>query len=98
MTALRRNGALIPWVLVALANLALMAASGVRHEWADAFDHFVMACLQGFVVFLLWVIRSDREDHATLRADAWDLGYYRGARDAELDMEPADNPYREVAQ
>ena len=25
---------------------------------------------------------------------AWDAGYSRGIRDAESDLEPADNPYR----
>lgn len=27
-------------------------------------------------------------------ADAWDLGYHRGVRDAEGNLESADNPFR----
>lgn len=33
---------------------------------------------------------SDKERLAA----AWDEGYYRGVRDAEGDLAPADNPYR----
>lgn len=28
-----------------------------------------------------------------IQAEAWQQGYIRGALDAEVDMEPADNPY-----
>jgi hypothetical protein len=39
--------------------------------------------------FNRWLAEHDRE----VAAGAWDEGYYRGVRDSELVMEPADNPY-----